>query len=58
MPALLFWMEYSIDREDRLGLFQQLYQTIKDVLAIMPRPGSKRKGDKSDPDYEVDLNLV
>ena len=24
----------------------------------MPRPGSKRKGDKSDPDYEVDLNLV
>lgn len=25
MPALLFWMEYSIDREDRLALFYQLY---------------------------------
>jgi len=24
----------------------------------MPRPGSKRKGDKSDPNYEVDLNLA
>jgi hypothetical protein len=60
IPALLFWMEYSIDREDRLTLFQQLYQTIKDVLTIMPRPGSKKRSQspKENPNYEVDLNLV
>jgi hypothetical protein len=47
-------MEYSIDREERLTIFAQLYQTIKDVLVIMPRPSLNSK----QPEYEVDLNLV
>jgi hypothetical protein len=33
LAPLLYWLEYSIDREDRLMLFQQTYQTIKDVIA-------------------------
>ena len=33
LAPLLYWLEYSIDREDRLPLFMQLYQTVKDVLA-------------------------
>ena len=32
----MFWLEYSIDREDRLQLFTQLYQTIKEVLESIP----------------------
>ena len=45
LPSLLFWLEYSVNREDRLQLFQQLYQTLKDVLESMP-PG------------KVDLDII
>lgn len=32
LAPLLYWLEYSIDREDCFSLFQTLYQTIKEVL--------------------------
>ena len=38
----MFWLEYSIDREDRLQLFTQLYQTIKEVLESIPTNGRSR----------------
>lgn len=41
LSPLLYWLEYSIDREDRLPLFMQLYQTVKDVLAGLPKGQSE-----------------
>jgi len=32
LSPLIYWLEFSIDKEDRLLMFQQIYQTIKDVL--------------------------
>ena len=43
IPQLIFFLEYSIDREDRLQLFQQLYQTVKDVLESVPTNGRSRE---------------
>ena len=43
LPQLMFWLEYSIDREDRLPLFTQLYQTIKEVLESVPTNGRSRE---------------
>ncbi len=34
---MLYWLEYSIDSEERFPLFMQLYQTIKDVMAGLPK---------------------
>jgi len=31
----LYWLEYSIDKEDRFSLFMQVYQSIKDVLTSL-----------------------
>lgn len=36
LTPLIFWLEFSIDKRDRLSLFQQIYQTIKDVLGGLP----------------------
>jgi hypothetical protein len=33
---LLFWLDFSVEREDRLSLFKAIYQTIKDVLENLP----------------------
>jgi hypothetical protein len=33
---LLFWLDFSVEREERLGLFKVIYQTIKDVLENLP----------------------
>ena len=33
---LLFWLDFSVEREERLNLFKQIYQTIKDVLDNLP----------------------
>ena len=49
LPQLIFWLEYSIDREDRLQLFTQLYSTIKEVLESIPTNGRPR---------EAHLNIV
>ena len=43
VPSLIFFLEYSIDREERLQLFQQLYQTVKDVLESVPTNGRSRE---------------
>jgi hypothetical protein len=32
----LFWLDFSVEREDRLALFKQVYQTIKDVMDSLP----------------------
>lgn len=32
LAPLLYWLEYSIAQEERLPLFTQVYQAIKDVL--------------------------
>lgn len=37
IPQLIFWLEFTLDREDRLPQFQQVYHTLKDVLASLPR---------------------
>jgi hypothetical protein len=33
---LLFWLDFSVEREERFGLFKSVYQTIKDVLENLP----------------------
>lgn len=33
---LLFWLDFSVEREERFGLFKAVYQTIKDVLENLP----------------------
>lgn len=33
---LLFWLDFSVEREERFGLFKSVYQTIKDVLDNLP----------------------
>jgi hypothetical protein len=33
---LLFWLDFSVEREDRLNLFKAVYQTIKDVIDNLP----------------------
>ena len=43
LPQLMFWLEYSIDREDRLQIFTQLYQTIKEVLESVSTNGRSRE---------------
>ena len=43
LPQLMFWLEYAIDREDRLQLFTQLYSTIKEVLESVPTNGRSRE---------------
>jgi len=37
IPQLIFWLEFTLDREDRLPQFQQVYQSLKDVLDSLPR---------------------
>lgn len=36
LNPLLFWLDFSVERMDRLNLFKQVYQTIKDVLDSIP----------------------
>jgi hypothetical protein len=36
LNPLLFWLDFSVEREERLQLFKQVYQTIKDVLDNLP----------------------
>ena len=36
LNPLLFWLDFSVEREERLQLFKQVYQTIKDVLENLP----------------------
>lgn len=33
---MLFWLDFSIERESRLQLFRNIYQTIKDVKESLP----------------------
>ena len=33
---LLFWLDFSVEREERFPLFKQIYSTIKDVLENLP----------------------
>lgn len=33
---LLFWLDFSVEREARFPLFKSVYQTIKDVLEGLP----------------------
>lgn len=33
---LLFWLDFSVEREERLPLFKQVYQCIKDVMDSLP----------------------
>jgi hypothetical protein len=33
---LLYWLEFSIAREDRLPLFKNIWGTIKDLLVTLP----------------------
>ena len=47
LPQLMFWLEYAIDREDRLQLFTQLYSTIKEVLESVPTNGRSRENQLS-----------
>ena len=37
LTPLIYWLEFSIDREERLPMFLQLYQTIKDILLGLPK---------------------
>lgn len=37
LAPLLYWLEYAIDSEERFPMFLQLYQTVKDVLAGLPK---------------------
>lgn len=34
---MLFWLDFSVEREDRFPLFKQIYSTIKDVLDNLPQ---------------------
>jgi len=36
VEPLLFWLDFSVEREERLSLFKTVYQTIKDVLDNLP----------------------
>ena len=36
LNPLLFWLDFSVERENRLNLFKQVYQTIKDVMDNLP----------------------
>lgn len=36
LNPLLFWLDFSVEREERLNIFKQVYQTIKDVLENLP----------------------
>lgn len=36
LNPLLFWLDFSVERMERLNLFKQVYQTIKDVLDSIP----------------------
>jgi hypothetical protein len=36
LNPLLFWLDFSVEREERLSIFKQVYQTIKDVLENLP----------------------
>lgn len=36
LNPLLFWLDFSVEREERLPLFKQVYQTIKEVLDNLP----------------------
>mmetsp|Transcript_1902 Transcript_1902/g.2662 ORF Transcript_1902/g.2662 Transcript_1902/m.2662 type:complete len:189 (+) Transcript_1902:3059-3625(+) len=36
LNPLLFWLDFSVEREERIGLFKQVYQTLKDVLDNIP----------------------
>ena len=33
---LLFWLDFSVEREDRLPLFKQVYQTLKELMESLP----------------------
>ena len=33
---LLFWLDFSVEREERFSHFKTVYQTIKDVLENLP----------------------
>lgn len=33
---LLFWLDFSVEREERFNLFKSVYNTIKDVLENLP----------------------
>lgn len=33
---LLFWLDFSVEREERFPLFKAIYSTIKDVLENLP----------------------
>jgi hypothetical protein len=33
---LLFWLDFSVEREERFSLFKSVYQTIKEVLDNLP----------------------
>ena len=33
---LLFWLDFSVEREERFPLFKCVYSTIKDVLENLP----------------------
>lgn len=34
--ALLFWLDYSIERPDRLPLFKIVWRTLSNLLAQLP----------------------
>lgn len=36
LNPLLFWLDFSVEREERLNLFKQVYSTIKNVLDNLP----------------------
>ncbi len=36
LNPLLFWLDFSVEREERLTLFKSVYKTIKDVLDNLP----------------------
>lgn len=32
----MFWLDFSVEREERFALFKSVYTTIKDVLENLP----------------------
>jgi hypothetical protein len=36
LNPLLFWLDFSVERDERLTLFKSVYKTIKDVLDNLP----------------------
>ena len=34
---LLFWLDYSVEREDRFSTFKIIYSTLKDVMEGLPQ---------------------